>query len=320
MKQHYASNGKLLLTGEYLVLHGALALALPLRLGQSMTVEAIQPEPNLIHWTAYNPKGKWFSASFKNNNLEIVSTDSPSKAEKLKSILSALRDLNPTPFDQSLSFETHLEFDPAWGLGSSSTLIANLARWAQVDPYELLRKTLGGSGYDIACATATTPIFYRLEMDQPVTSSAYFKPRFANQLYFVYQGQKQHSSQEVAAFNERTRHQDLHEAIDEISNLSRKLPSVINFDDFCCLIQQHETILAHCLDRDPVQTHFPDFQGTLKSLGAWGGDFLLAATRWTEAQVKEFFHQKGLDTVFKYDELVYQKDIEGFSYGKPMDQ
>ena len=35
----YSSHGKFLLTGEYLVLKGALALALPLKLGQSMTVE-----------------------------------------------------------------------------------------------------------------------------------------------------------------------------------------------------------------------------------------------------------------------------------------
>ena len=206
MKQYYASNGKLLLTGEYLVLHGALALAIPLRLGQSMTVEAIQPENHLIQWNAYNPNGKWFTSSLKNDTLEILTSDSPSKAEKLKDILSALRELNPIIFDQSLSFETHLDFNPAWGLGSSSTL---------------LKKTLGGSGYDIACATATTPIFYRLEMDQPVTAPAYFKPLFANNLYFVYQGQKQHSSKEVAAFNERARHQDFHEAMDEVSNISR---------------------------------------------------------------------------------------------------
>ena len=34
----YRANGKLLLTGEYLVLKGALALALPTKLGQTMTV------------------------------------------------------------------------------------------------------------------------------------------------------------------------------------------------------------------------------------------------------------------------------------------
>ncbi len=35
----FRSNGKLLLTAEYLVLDGARAIALPTKLGQSLTVE-----------------------------------------------------------------------------------------------------------------------------------------------------------------------------------------------------------------------------------------------------------------------------------------
>ena len=43
----FYSHGKFLLTGEYLVLKGALALALPLKLGQSMTVETVcTPSPH----------------------------------------------------------------------------------------------------------------------------------------------------------------------------------------------------------------------------------------------------------------------------------
>ena len=37
----FYSHGKLLLTGEYLVLDGALALAVPCKLGQSLTVRSI---------------------------------------------------------------------------------------------------------------------------------------------------------------------------------------------------------------------------------------------------------------------------------------
>ena len=39
--QNYYSNGKLLLTGEYVVLDGALSLAIPTRYGQSLTIEPI---------------------------------------------------------------------------------------------------------------------------------------------------------------------------------------------------------------------------------------------------------------------------------------
>lgn len=45
----FYSHGKFLLTGEYLVLEGALALALPLKLGQTMTVETFpETSPNEI--------------------------------------------------------------------------------------------------------------------------------------------------------------------------------------------------------------------------------------------------------------------------------
>ena len=42
---------------------------------------------------------------------------------------------------------------------TSSTLIANLAKWSNVDPYILLSETFGGSGYDIACASAKKALF-----------------------------------------------------------------------------------------------------------------------------------------------------------------
>ena len=59
MKKTYYSNGKLLLTGEYLVLDGALSLAVPTQFGQSLTVETID-ERKLI-WKSLDEKGNiWF--------------------------------------------------------------------------------------------------------------------------------------------------------------------------------------------------------------------------------------------------------------------
>ena len=305
MTQTFTANGKLLLTGEYLVMHGALALAIPLRLGQSMTVDPLPPGQNLIRWNAYTPQGHWFSAALKRDSLSLIHTDDPSKAEKLASILKEIRNLNPSAIHHDLAFETHLDFNPSWGLGSSSTLISNLARWADVNPYTLLNNTIGGSGYDIACAIATNPIYYRLETNQPVVAQAYFNPPFANQLFFVYQGKKQHSSNEVTAFNARARYQDLHVAIEKVTDISRKLPTVKNINIFCDLIRQHETVVSQCLGREPVQNQFPGFEGTLKSLGAWGGDFILAATTWPQDKVREYFLRKGLDVVFNYNDIVY---------------
>lgn len=298
----YTANGKLLLTGEYLVLKGAVALAVPTKLGQTMAVETVCV-PSL-QWNAFHPDGPWFSATLNLNTLEVLSTDDPSKAEKLARILTAVRQLNPEAFKPGLRFETHLGFSPQWGLGSSSTLISNLAQWAGVNPYEILKKTLGGSGYDIACATANSSILYRLDHDQPQVKPIEFLPPFADHLFFVYQGKKQHSSEEVKAFNSHWQQDDLLMEIQTVSELSTALPSITYFEDFCTLLQVHEDILSRCLNRPPIKTQYPDFEGSLKSLGAWGGDFLLAATPWSCEEVKSYFHSKGLDTLFNYNELI----------------
>ena len=317
----YHSNGKFLVTGEYLVLKGALALATPLKFGQSLTVKTVS-EP-FLHWDAYKPDGPWFSVTLTPQNLDIIDCDAQPKAEKLVQILKAVRELKPNAFNDGLHFETHLDFDPNWGLGSSSTLIANLARWANINPYELLKMTFGGSGYDIACATAEGPIYYQLsttesalrqaqgpkvvepvETPTPMVEPIDFNPPFSDHLYFIYQGQKQSSSKEVKAFLEKTNPIDLQKDIESVSEISRAAPKCEIMDEFAMLMQCHERIIARCIGQEPVQKRFPDFEGVLKSLGAWGGDFILAATNWDSIQVKAYFKEKGLNVVFDYKEMV----------------
>lgn len=303
----YRANGKLLLTGEYLVLHGAVALALPTKLGQSLTVKTWESHGTFIQWNAYQPLGVWFAATLDPSTLEIISTDDLPKAQRLVNILKAIRDLNPKVFHPGLQFITHMDFKPEWGLGSSSTLISNLAQWAGVDPYVLLKKTFGGSGYDIACAQADKPIFYWLNGDQPYSQSVDFNPPFTDKLFFVYQGQKQSSSKEVKAFNQHRAQADLTTEMQTISELSRALPTITYFEDFCTLLQVHENMLSRCLGRESVQQQYPDFNGTLKSLGAWGGDFLLAATEMSRDEVWAFFRSKGfnpLNPIFRYQDLI----------------
>ena len=310
MVQKYYSHGKFLLTGEYLVLKGALALALPLELVQSLTVETVCT-PSL-QWNAYKPNGPWFSVTMNPENLEIINSDDQPKAEKLSEILKAVKQLNPAAFKDGLCFETRLDFDPNWGLGSSSTLIANLARWANVNPYELLRLTFGGSGYDIACATAEEPIYYQVkakvpepvEGPTPMVEPIDFNPPFAEHLFFIYQGQKQSSSKEIKAFLAKANPVDLQKDIEAVSEISRAVPKCETLNEFAMLMQCHERIIARCIGQEPVQKHFPDFEGVLKSLGAWGGDFILAATEWDKSQVKEYFKGKGLEVVFGYKEIV----------------
>ena len=321
---HYKSNGKFLLTSEYLVLKGALALALPLKLGQSLDFQTLETDNDQLFWKASQPDGHWFSVTLCKTDFSIQNTDDEAKANKLAEILKAVKLLNNNAFcGKDLLFETHLDFNPEWGLGSSSTLIANLAQWAKVNPYELLKLTFGGSGYDIACATAEGPIYYQLsttesalrqaqgprvvepvETPTPTVEPINFTPPFADHLYFVYQGQKQNSSKEVKAFLEKTNPVDLQKDIEAVSEISRAVPKCQSLDEFAMLMQCHERIIARCIGQEPVQKRFPGFEGMLKSLGAWGGDFILAATEWTEDQVKDYFKRKGLEVVFGYNDIV----------------
>lgn len=309
----YQAHGKFLLTGEYLVLKGALALALPLKLGQSLQTSLADTDTHRMHWIASQPDKHWFSVLFDTDTLESVSTDDPDKAQKLASILKAVRQLKSDAFlGCDMRFHTHLDFNPEWGLGSSSTLIANLARWANVNPYELLKMTFGGSGYDIACATAEGPIYYEIKTEvpepiegpTPMVEPIHFTPPFADHLFFIYQGQKQSSSKEVKAFLAKANPIDLQKDIEAVSEISRAVPKCESFDEFGLLMQCHERIIARCIGQEPVQKRFPGFEGVLKSLGAWGGDFILAATEWTENQVKKYFKRKGLEVIFGYKKMV----------------
>ena len=305
MIQKFNSHGKFLLTGEYLVLKSALAMALPLKLGQSLEVEELDSSNNRLLWEAFQPEGEWFSVTLHHETLEIIDCNDQPKAEKLTQILKAVKQLNSNAFEGSdLKFTTRLDFDPNWGLGSSSTLIANLARWANVNPYELLKLTFGGSGYDIACATTEQAIYYQLIDGKPQVEIVDFQPSFSEHLFFVYQGQKQSSSKEIKAFLEKSNPADLQNDIEAVSEISRAVPKCESLDEFALLMQCHERIIARCIGQEPVQRRFPDFEGVLKSLGAWGGDFILAATGWGENQVKEYFKGKGLEVVFGYKEIV----------------
>ena len=310
---NFKSNGKFLLTGEYLVLKGATALALPLKFGQSLDVETLDKNENLIHWDAYvkstdngqqttDLETNWFSAVLNKTDFSIVNSNDIEKAERLSNILKQVKSLNNNIFteDNDYRFRCQLDFNPQWGLGSSSTLINNISEWANVNPYQLLGSTFKGSGYDIACAKAEGPIFY--EVNGPMVRKADFNPPFKDKLYFIYQGHKQNSANEVKAFLDKKK--DFKEEVRSISKISEILPDLQTLRDFCYFIKIHEEITAACLEQKRLRKYFNDFEGEIKSLGAWGGDFFLVATEWDEEKVKKYFDSKDLNIVFRYQDIV----------------
>lgn len=299
----FRAHGKLLLTGDYLVLHGALALAIPLQKGQ--TLEVHRGKPGHIQWEAWHPEGLWMQAEW-DHSLGVLQTSHPDKALWLTRVFQKSLELNPAAFKKLLGSRvvTRLEFDPLWGWGSSSTILSCLAQWLQLDGFRLLRETIGGSGYDLACATAHEPLFYRLTAKGFETEPADFVPNFAHQLWVVYLGKKVESSKAVAAIP-KTKPGAL---LDEITQLTHLMAGCTFGDAFASLIPIHEALVGEYLGIEPVQSRlFANFDGQIKSLGAWGGDFILAYSTQPPHKVMDYFLNKGYTTVFRYDQIIFNK-------------
>ncbi len=302
----YRSNGKLLLTGEYVVLDGAKSLAIPTKYGQSLNIEP--NTTNSIIWRSYNELDKiWFEDEFIINHsstrLNIKAKNYTDISKRLIQILKATHGLNPEflSVKQGYTITTHQDFNRLWGLGTSSTLVNNIANWAQVDAYKLLEKTFRGSGYDIACAQNDTPITYLLKYRQkPVIETIDFNPNFKSQLYFVYLNQKQNSRDAIASFKKKGRIDDeIKNSINEITEAMITCETLSNFED---LIISHEAIISKLIDQKTIKTRlFKDFKGAIKSLGAWGGDFVLVTS---DDDPTDYFNSKGFDTVISYSEMV----------------
>ena len=305
----FYSNGKLLLTGEYVVIDGAKALALPTTFGQGLEINNLN-EPILI-WESYlNDGSQWLQVEFDLPSLKIINATFDSNkeggddilAENLLDILLETKKLNPSFLSkkQGLLVKSTLTFPRNWGLGSSSTLINNIAQWAGVDPFKLQRKTFGGSGYDIACAQNNQSIIYSLKDHKPWVEKVNFDPVFKDQLYFVHLNKKQNSREGIAQYQNNKK--DVDTFVKRISDLTNE---IIICKDLICfekIIIEHEQIISGIIKQKPVQEEFfSDYFGQTKSLGAWGGDFILATGN---EETPRYFEKKGFNTVISYEEMI----------------
>ena len=306
---NFYSNGKLLLTGEYLVLDGAKSLAIPTKFGQNLIVEKIK-EPQII-WGSFTNTGEcWFEAVFDLKKLRLVNCTFNSDkegsgeviAETLLDILKEAKSLNSNFLASENGFvvKTNLTFPRNWGLGTSSTLINSVASWAKVDAFKLLWNSFKGSGYDIACAQNDTPVFYQIKDKNPVVEQVEFNPSFKENLFFVHLNQKQDSKEGIAKFRESNINFD--EEIKRISEISDQFLKAISLQEFEDLIIEHEQIISSIIKLQPVKEKlFPDYFGAIKSLGAWGGDFVLVTGN---SETPAYFKNKGFETILTYNQMV----------------
>ncbi len=302
MKKEFYSNGKLLITGEYVVLDGAKALALPTRFGQKLIVQS--GEDKVITWKSYDyDKSIWFEAAIPFEN--IITNNSAienSIKSKLIEILHEAYKLNPLFIDNSNGYtiNTELSFPRNWGLGTSSTLINNLAQWLEIDAFTLLKNSFGGSGYDIACAKNNLAIIYQLINEKPVVTPINFTPIFKENIFFVYLNRKQNSREAIA--NYLNNHNEIDIVIPKINAITEQIISNDDYKTISFELEKHESILSEVLELKTIkETFFDDFKGTIKSLGAWNGDFVMAISK--ENPIN-YFKERGFDTVLKYEEMI----------------
>ena len=242
----FYSNGKLLITGEYFVLNGALSLALPTVYGQYLEIN--YNDSNIIKWTSYNNnKEIWFKCEIDKDNLDILYSSSKEISRIIKELISYIRE-KETNFLKSngSTINTQLTFDKNWGLGSSSTLINNISKLSGVDPYELNDKFFNGSGYDIACAESNSSLLYRLYDDKKEITKIHFNPPFKDKLYFVYLNKKQNSLNEIINFKERVNSEI---GISEISEITKRIIICKDQSEFNKLIREHENIISKLISK-----------------------------------------------------------------------
>jgi len=311
LDNYFYGRGKVLITGEYLVLDGAKALALPTIVGQSMTVRFSPSFSPKLHWKSFDSNGDlWFESTFEFWRFNCLDENPNETALLLQKILRQARKQNVHFLrdEADVFVETHLGFSLDWGLGSSSTLIYNIAQWAYISPFELLFNTCGGSGYDVACAQSDSAIVYEKNATGPQWSSFVFNPPFKDQIFFVYLGRKQSSVEGIEQYrNTEIEKSDLVEKISAITDEMIKANDLTLFEG---LIEKHEKIVGALLGRTPVKEQFfSDYWGSVKSLGAWGGDFALVTSDQSVEQTRHYFREKGYFTFLGFRELIFQGGI-----------
>ncbi|MDZ7743634.1 MAG: hypothetical protein U5Q03_18345 [Bacteroidota bacterium] len=214
--------------------------------------------------------------------------------------------INPGFIDYEMLYqvESRIGFEISWGLGSSSSLISNIAYWAGVDPFELHFKVSQGSAYDIACARAEKAILFSVHDQRVDYEEVDFRLPFRDQLFFAYSGVKKSSSESVAGFLEK-KTDKIGSMVHQVNSLSRKMLQARSLKEFGKLIGEHEALIAGISGQKPVkQQRFPDLEGEVKSLGAWGGDFLMFCFEGSKDDLKDYLKNKSMNIVFGFDEIL----------------
>jgi mevalonate kinase len=306
--ESFFSHAKLILMGEYAVLHGTNAICLPLKTGQKLEIE--NNIPGQIHWRWSFEQNILADITLESESLEIIETKA-GNAQWAIDLILYIRQQNPA-FLKNKGCSLHFInlFPPEWGLGSSSATISSLCRYAVVNPYLVNEQLMGGSGADIACTTAEKWFLYRRSLPEPDIWQIPTEYPFPENTFFIYSGQKQETAghlKKIARTDKRS-----YEAIwPEINKFILRFLAASALPEAFKIIDDHDLLISSQINMQPIGNLFTDFQGKVKSLGAWGGDFFMVLSQQPPAFVKNYFSIKGYDKVFLWEDFVNAYAFQG---------
>ena len=267
-----------------------------------MCVEEI--DSDYLHWISYdNNKSVWYEERFfKKGNSIIYKGEKNNISDRIISLFNHIHlnaDIEKT-FGKK--FISKINFNRDWGLGSSSTLVNNLAKWANINAYDLLFSSFRGSGYDIACCDKSSPIIYSNKNNLINVSETRFNPSFKKKLFLVYLDKKQNTQDSIFSYN-KIKFDKVSE-VKKINKLTKEIIKCNDLTEFEKLIERHENMISKIINIDPIQKSiFSDYnKGIIKSLGSWGGDFILVSG---EKEDLNYFRDKGYNTIYVLEDLVY---------------
>lgn len=280
------------------MLSGAKALAVPTSFG--LKFESVESESDdYINWTSHFPNKPIFTARFDLKGNVAESTNKELSAGISRILKSSLEILGTVKLP-SLSLSAKLEFPMDWGLGSSSTLVYSVAEILNINAFELLERTYGGSGYDIACAGSKKAILYEVKGEKSDWIETEFSPPFKNEIHFVYLDRKMNSRDALSLY--RDRFSSISEIdVNRISEISVLMSNCSDISEFGDLMNEHEQRISYLFKLKTVQKDlFPDYNKSIKSLGAWGGDFIMVLGKSDEM---DYFRNKGYNTIIPFSEM-----------------
>ena len=297
-----------MLCGEYAVTIGVEALALPVTQGQWMHVwEFDSPGgQDRIIWEAKDSAGAtWLNESFALPLGDLVVGDLDER--KMIHQLLAMSPESKWKTGKSYRIETQLEFDRSSGLGSSSTMVSNFARFANLDAQMVQQQMLGGSGYDVAVAEVGKGLVFWKEDDQSHWGPWSLSPSLTQQWKVVFLGEKQNSRSSLGGVKERL--QEIQNDDFMLHQLQQVAGAVKMAQQVTMLeagLEMWQALLSMSLGLETPYQHFgvqPVKGGLCKWLGAWGGDMLLVNQTFAEthAELLAKFKSTPWNQMVKYE-------------------